>query len=896
MASSSNSIIVSQEHFRNIFNTRFTELVTSGLTKPEAAAQALLLAQREMSQLSNANANEDIDTSNDNDNDESMPSLQAESSSDSDEDESSLPQLADESSSDDDDDDDDCDVKVNNPFAVHAAFNLLSSISTSIHDETLPETIALPIDINYLKDLIEQNNRKDFEDEISKIFTNLEIIEKSFCNINENKLINTNKDTNSMDIVCENSNKNINSSSGSVSRYIPIDLNEVSEFYHVMRTAVITFELEKENKKYDNFFSYHLGVISKKLLNSSEKFNSFEFLNYEKSVILKPFVFLLEFQDLLDPRYLDVLDNLYAALDRLPLDLKNRLLNWLVCNVTVSGYMYYLTVLRQYSTLRLCEDLLTESKVGVRILGWLYAVRAKYYPSVSYKEFYNDALNTEYIQSREGRVHEYKLWIIERTAKKNAAAMIAQRSVSSTGRMRTASTSGTLRTVNITSSTVLTVDRKQCNTSSIPKISGFDNTLQDDDDTGDVLEPLLTGANVGFKSFISYPFVLSPSTKAAVLELDTALQMRQEMDNELHQAIRYNHDYFMPYFVLRIRRDNIVADTLNQIAMYDSVADFKKPLKVVFDEEEGVDAGGVRKEFYQVMTRQLMDPSYGMFQYFTSSRLFWFSGFDNEFSEFEMIGLLLGVAIYNSIIIDLKMPLAVYKKLKGQSCTLLDLADLQPDLAFGLQKLLEFEGDDVESTFELCFQLSYERFGEAVVVDLQADGGNVPVRRSNRQEYVDAYVKYLMEDSVKPQFDAFAKGFKKVCGGFALDLFEPLELELLICGNPTLDFLALETGTQYEDGFDAGDPCVRMFWTVVHAFNEEDKKSFLQFISGSDRSPIDGLSHLGFVVSRNGYDDARLPSAHTCFNHLLLPTYSTIDIMKDKLKYAISHAEGFGLR
>jgi ubiquitin-protein ligase E3 A len=64
----------------------------------------------------------------------------------------------------------------------------------------------------------------------------------------------------------------------------------------------------------------------------------------------------------------------------------------------------------------------------------------------------------------------------------------------------------------------------------------------------------------------------------------------------------------------------------------------------------------------------------------------------------------------------------------------------------------------------------------------------------------------------------------------------------------------------------------------------------------SDRSPIEGLSQLGFVISRNGNDDTRLPSAHTCFNHLLLPQYSSEDIMRDKLKYAIEHSEGFGLR
>ena len=66
-------------------------------------------------------------------------------------------------------------------------------------------------------------------------------------------------------------------------------------------------------------------------------------------------------------------------------------------------------------------------------------------------------------------------------------------------------------------------------------------------------------------------------------------------------------------------------------------------------------------------------------------------------------------------------------------------------------------------------------------------------------------------------------------------------------------------------------------------------------VSDSDRSPIDGLSKMGFVISRNGDDDARLPSAHTCFNHLLLPQYSSKEILAARVKYCIQESEGFGL-
>ena len=66
------------------------------------------------------------------------------------------------------------------------------------------------------------------------------------------------------------------------------------------------------------------------------------------------------------------------------------------------------------------------------------------------------------------------------------------------------------------------------------------------------------------------------------------------------------------------------------------------------------------------------------------------------------------------------------------------------------------------------------------------------------------------------------------------------------------------------------------FWEVVHGFSEEQKKRLLFFVTGSDRVPIKGLASLQppFVISRNGPSSNRLPTAHTCFNHLLLPAYN----------------------
>ena len=89
---------------------------------------------------------------------------------------------------------------------------------------------------------------------------------------------------------------------------------------------------------------------------------------------------------------------------------------------------------------------------------------------------------------------------------------------------------------------------------------------------------------------------------------------------------------------------------------------------------------------------------------------------------------------------------------------------------------------------------------------------------------------------------------------------------------------------------------IKNFWVVVHSFEEVEKKKLLKFVTGSDRAPINGLSKMTFIVSRNGPDSDRLPTSHTCFNHLLLPAYEGVEKMREKLTIAIGHTEGFGLR
>merc|ERR1719375_2641860 len=131
-----------------------------------------------------------------------------------------------------------------------------------------------------------------------------------------------------------------------------------------------------------------------------------------------------------------------------------------------------------------------------------------------------------------------------------------------------------------------------------------------------------------------------------------------------------------------------------------------------------------------------------------------------------------------------------------------------------------------------------------------------------------------------------------------LQLFRADELELLVCGSRVLDFKAYKGNTEYTDGYESTSQVCIWFWEVaLDSFDDEQRRSLLAFISGSDRAPPKGLGapEARLTLSRQGEDSDQLPTSHTCFNHLLLPEYDSKEKLEAKLKLAIQFNVGFGM-
>ncbi|ELW70193.1 putative E3 ubiquitin-protein ligase HERC3 [Tupaia chinensis] len=440
----------------------------------------------------------------------------------------------------------------------------------------------------------------------------------------------------------------------------------------------------------------------------------------------------------------------------------------------------------------------------------------------------------------------------------------------------------------------LKVKHVEYDTFYIPEISNLVDIQED------YLMWFLHQAGMDTVTLCSYPFIFDAQAKTKMLQTDAELQMQVAVNGANLQNV------FMlltlepllarsPFLVLHVRRNNLVGDALRELSIHSDI-DLKKPLKVIFDGEEAVDAGGVTKEFFLLLLKELLNPIYGMFTYYQDSNLLWFS--DTCFVEhnwFHLIGITCGLAIYNSTVVDLHFPLALYKKLLNVKPSLEDLKELSPTEGRSLQELLDYPGEDVEETFCLNFTICRESYGVIEQKKLIPGGDKVTVCKDNRQEFVDAYVNYVFQISVHEWYTAFSSGFLKVCGGKVLELFQPSELRAMMVGNSNYNWEELEETAIYKGDYSATHPTVKLFWETFHEFPLEKKKKFLLFLTGSDRIPIYGMASLQIVIQSTASGEEYLPVAHTCYNLLDLPKYSSKEILSARLTQALDNYEGFSL-
>ncbi|KAL3421712.1 Ubiquitin-protein ligase E3A [Phlyctema vagabunda] len=395
--------------------------------------------------------------------------------------------------------------------------------------------------------------------------------------------------------------------------------------------------------------------------------------------------------------------------------------------------------------------------------------------------------------------------------------------------------------------------------------------------------------------------------RAADKQLMIDSQRRHTLYDRLRLALtRFN--------VLQIRRTDILTDAFNQLWRREE-RELVRPLKIRLGEEageEGSDSGGVQQEFFRLAIAEALDPDYGTFTVDQRTKMTWFQpGSLEPLWKFELIGLIFSLAVYNGLTLPVTFPKALYRKLLGEEIRELhQISDGWPDLANGLTTMLEWDEKDgsVEDIFTRTYEFSVEHFGQPISQDM-AQGSYWPqfadthnhinpsdaplVTGSNRSDYVSDYIYWLTDVSVRPQFEAFKRGFFTCISPRSITLFTPEILQSVVEGVQEIEVGELRRYTRYV-GWDASHPTIKDLWSIVRRYDAVQKRKLLEFVTASDRVPVGGLRNLVFVVQRNGVDDAHLPTSYTCYGTLLLPEYSSKEVLREKLAMALENAQGFG--
>ena len=398
-------------------------------------------------------------------------------------------------------------------------------------------------------------------------------------------------------------------------------------------------------------------------------------------------------------------------------------------------------------------------------------------------------------------------------------------------------------------------------------------------------------------TLFDYMWLFNPSAKYDIIRLFNYKRKRDSNRNNLYR--RDDHENFLDSLFnryrlpLNVRRDHLIEDTLNEVSKPE--VNLQGELKVKFRGEQGVDAGGIRKEFFILLVRQLFDIKYGMFSYNEKTRLYWFNHYTFEPKiKYELIGIIFGLAIYNNTILDVKLPLAIYKKLLNVNPTLEDLRECDPELYKNLKFLKDTNDENLKENLDSTFTVMDDKFGEKIIIPLKPNGENIMVDFKNKDEFVNLYLDWYFNKSINEYFNSFEKGFYKVLSRNLTEIINADELELILCGTQLLDFNELKLACKYEE-YNKDSVSIKILWKILLEFNEEEKKKFLSFVTGCDRAPIDGLRSLEITITNGGSDINKLPSAHTCFNNFILPDYKNYEKMKKAILTAINYSEGFGL-
>uniref|UniRef100_A0A8C3GBU4 E3 ubiquitin-protein ligase n=1 Tax=Cyclopterus lumpus TaxID=8103 RepID=A0A8C3GBU4_CYCLU len=422
------------------------------------------------------------------------------------------------------------------------------------------------------------------------------------------------------------------------------------------------------------------------------------------------------------------------------------------------------------------------------------------------------------------------------------------------------------------------------------------------------------------------PFFINHNTKTTTWEdprhpkIPVHMRKRPSLDpSDLGPlpAVPYSRDYKQKYdyfrkklkkpadipnrFELKLRRNAVLEDSYRRILSVKRADLLKARLWVEFEGEKGLDYGGVAREWFFLMSKEMFNPYYGLFEYSATDnytlQINPNSGLCNEdhLSYFKFIGRVAGMAVYHGKLLDAFFIRPFYKMMLQKPITLQDMESVDNEYFNSLKWILENDPTDLD----LRFTIDEELFGQTHQHELKPGGSEIVITNDTKKEYIHLVMQWRFVNRIQKQMTAFKEGFFELIPQDVIKIFDENELELLMCGLGDVDVNDWRENTKYKNSYCSNHAVIQWFWKTVLLMDAEKRIRLLQFVTGTSRVPMNGFAELYgsngpqlFTIEQWGTRE-KLPRAHTCFNRLDLPPYESFEELREKLHIAIENAQGF---
>uniref|UniRef100_A0A673ZDD2 E3 ubiquitin-protein ligase n=1 Tax=Salmo trutta TaxID=8032 RepID=A0A673ZDD2_SALTR len=352
---------------------------------------------------------------------------------------------------------------------------------------------------------------------------------------------------------------------------------------------------------------------------------------------------------------------------------------------------------------------------------------------------------------------------------------------------------------------------------------------------------------------------------------------------------------------ITVSRQTLFEDSFQQI-MALKPYDLRRRLYVIFRGEEGLDYGGLAREWFFLLSHEVLNPMYCLFEYAGKSnyclQINPASTINpDHLSYFCFIGRFIAMALFHGKFIDTGFSLPFYKRMLNKKLIIKDLESIDPEF---YNSLIWIRDNNIEEcSLEMYFSVDMEILGKLTSHDLKPDGSDLLVTEENKEEYIGLMAEWRFSRGVEGQTKAFLDGFNEVVPLQWLQYFDEKELEVMLCGMQEVDLQDWQRNTVYRH-YTRNSKQIIWFWQLVKEVDNEVRLRLMQFVTGTCRLPLGGFAELmgsngpqKFCIEKVG-KDTWLPRSHTCFNRLDLPPYKSFEQLKEKLLFAIEETEGFG--